>query len=145
MLHDSNLIKSTLLLFRKQMEIKHEPYFNLIKKKNAQIKCKVNIGAFFEQQYAFVVITGRSILNVDRKSASKSVFKLYNKRIAAVIVIADLRRLRDKSNILFDRYTDKLDRCWRSNPFSEINFGADKSAERIISRAMTSQLRLCGQ
>lgn len=33
MLHDSNLIKSTLLLFRKQMEIKHEPYFNLIKKK----------------------------------------------------------------------------------------------------------------
>lgn len=85
---------------------------------------EVNIGAFFKQR-AFAAITAARF----SPAVFKSVFELYNKRIAAVIVTADLRRLRNKSNILSGRYADKLNTCLRSNSFQRL-ISAQTKTER---------------
>lgn len=79
---------------------------------------EINNGAFFKQR-AFAAITAARF-SPSITTVFKSVFELYNKHIAAVIVTADLRRSCNKSNILSGRCTDKLDTCLRSNSFQRL-------------------------
>jgi len=96
---------------------------------------------FFEQRLVHLPRPFRFSID-GHESVFKSAYSNYNnKRIVAVIVTADLRRLRGQIKYsLSGRCADKLSTHVCAIEFiSEINFAADKNEARIISHAMTSQ------